>query len=143
MFDLGIMELLVIGVVALIVVGPEDLPKMFRAAGRITGKMKGMAREFSRAMNDAADQTGMRETADDLKKMTSPRAMGMDALKDATSGLTDLGPETSRLSEERRAQAEKIREHGAKVAQARLDREAAERAAAEAADAPPAKAAGE
>ena len=138
MFDLGIMELLVIGVVALIVVGPEDLPKMFRAAGRFTGKMKGMAREFSKAMNDAADETGMRETAADLRKITSPKAMGVDALKDAAKGLTDVDPGTDRLSEERRAQADRIREHGAKVAQARLDREAAEAAAEQSA-----KAAGE
>ncbi|MDE0112845.1 MAG: Sec-independent protein translocase protein TatB, partial [Albidovulum sp.] len=51
MFDIGWSELLIIGIVALIVVGPKDLPGMFRALGRFTGKMRGMAREFQRAMN--------------------------------------------------------------------------------------------
>ncbi len=59
MFDLGLTELLVIGVVALIVVGPKDLPVMFRNVGRFVGKAKGMAREFSSAMNDAADESGV------------------------------------------------------------------------------------
>ena len=54
MFDLGWTELLVIGVVALIVVGPKDLPMLFRNVGRFVGKARGMAREFSRAMEDAA-----------------------------------------------------------------------------------------
>ena len=55
MFDLGWTELLLIGIVALIVVGPKDLPMLFRKVGQFVGKAKGMAREFSRAMDQAAD----------------------------------------------------------------------------------------
>ena len=55
MFDLGWTELLLIGIVALIVVGPKELPVLFRKAGQFVGKIRGMAREFSRAMNSAAD----------------------------------------------------------------------------------------
>ena len=54
MLDIGWSELLVIGVVALIVVGPKDLPVMFRTLGRFTAKARSMAREFQRAMDDAA-----------------------------------------------------------------------------------------
>ena len=61
MFDLGMTELLVIGVVALIVIGPKDLPMLFRKVGQYVGKAKGMAREFSRAMDQAADDSGMKE----------------------------------------------------------------------------------
>ncbi len=59
MFDLGWTELLVIGIVALIVVGPKDLPGMFRTVGNFVGKAKRMARDFSQAMNDAADEAGV------------------------------------------------------------------------------------
>ncbi len=55
MFDIGWTELLVIGIVALIVVGPKDLPLMFHALGQFTAKARGMAREFQRAMEDAAE----------------------------------------------------------------------------------------
>jgi sec-independent protein translocase protein TatB len=46
MFDLGWQELLVIGTVALIVVGPKDLPKLFNKAGKLFGKIKKISREF-------------------------------------------------------------------------------------------------
>ena len=72
MFDLGLTEMLVVGVVALIVVGPKDLPVMFRTVGRAVGKAKGMAREFTSAMNDAADQSGVKDLSKDLKAATNP-----------------------------------------------------------------------
>lgn len=78
MFDIGWTELLVIGVVALIVVGPKDLPVMFRTLGQFTAKARAMAREFQRAMDDAADSTGVKDVASDLRKMTSSKAMGLD-----------------------------------------------------------------
>ena len=56
MFDIGGLELLVIGVIALIVVGPKDLPGMFRTVGQFVGRMRGMAREFQRSMEAAADE---------------------------------------------------------------------------------------
>ena len=44
MLDIGWSELLLIGVVALIVIGPKDLPHMFHALGRITARARAMAR---------------------------------------------------------------------------------------------------
>ena len=67
MFDMSWTELLVVGIVALIVVGPKDLPVLFRKVGQFVGKAKGMAREFSRAMEDAADESGVRDIAKGLK----------------------------------------------------------------------------
>ena len=78
MFDIGWTELMVIGIVALIVVGPKDLPKMFRTLGQMTAKARGMAREFQRAMDDAADSTGVKDMARDLRKATDPQGMGLD-----------------------------------------------------------------
>jgi sec-independent protein translocase protein TatB len=53
MFDLSWTELLVIAVVAIIVVGPKDLPRALRAVGRWTGKAKRMARDFRRQFDEA------------------------------------------------------------------------------------------
>ena len=68
MFDLGLTELLLIGIVALIIVGPKDLPVLFRRVGEFVGRMKGMAREFTSAMNDAADQSGVKDISKTIKK---------------------------------------------------------------------------
>ncbi len=92
MFDIGFMELLVIGVVALIVVGPKDLPGMFRTLGRFTAKARSMAREFQRAMNDAADESGMKEAASTLKGVSSPKSMGLDTLNKAADNFEKWQP---------------------------------------------------
>ncbi|GAA6175054.1 Sec-independent protein translocase protein TatB [Sulfitobacter pacificus] len=132
MFDLGWTELLVIGIVALIVVGPKDLPILFRKVGQFVGKAKGMAREFSSAMNDAADDSGMREMSTSinksLKAATNPVGTAMDGVKSAAKSLTDLDPEseTGKLSAERAANAKKIQAAGARAAAERKQREAAE-----------------
>lgn len=92
MFDLSFSELLVIGVVALIVIGPKEIPGMFRTMGRFTAKLRGMAREFSRAMEQAADESGVRDVAKDLKAVTNPRAMGLDAVKEAAARFEKWDP---------------------------------------------------
>ncbi len=100
MFDLGMMEILVVGMVALIVVGPKDLPGLFRTVGNFVGKMKGMAREFQRSMDAAAKDAGVDEAMDGvksaasgLKKATSfnpvdfnkdLKSMTMDSIKNST-----------------------------------------------------------
>ncbi|CAN5325960.1 hypothetical protein BH10PSE9_BH10PSE9_24820 [soil metagenome] len=53
MFEIGWSELLVIAVVAIVVIGPKDLPKAMRAVGGWTAKMKRMAREFQGQFNEA------------------------------------------------------------------------------------------
>lgn len=90
--EIGWTELVVIGVVALIVIGPKDLPEMFRTLGRFTAKARSMAREFSRAMEQAAKETGVDEVAKDLKTVTSPRSMGLEAVKNAADKFEKWDP---------------------------------------------------
>lgn len=92
MFDLGMSELLVIGVVALVVIGPKDLPELFRSLGKFTAKLRAMGREFSRAMEAAADEAGVKDVAKDLKAVTSPRSLGLDAVKDAADKFQKWDP---------------------------------------------------
>lgn len=130
MFDIGFPELLVIGIVALIVVGPKDLPVLFKKAGQFVGKARGMAREFSRAMNDAADQAGVKEAQQAFKTATNPVGTAMDGVKDAAKSmanpLADIDPnsETGKLSAEREEARKKIEANAARASADRLAREA-------------------
>jgi sec-independent protein translocase protein TatB len=132
MFDMGWSELLVVGVVALIVVGPKDLPVLFRKVGQFVGKAKGMAREFSTAMNDAADDTGMREISSGLNKTlkaaTNPLGTAMDEVKSATKSLTDINPdsETGKLAAKRAEDSKKVQAVRDRTIAERKQREAKE-----------------
>ncbi len=68
MFDIGFMELLVIGALALIVVGPKELPGLLRTVGQFAGKARAMARDFQRTMEDAAREADLGDVADAVKK---------------------------------------------------------------------------
>ncbi len=124
MFDLGWTEMLVIGIVALIVIGPKDLPVMFRTLGQFVGKAKGMAREFSRAMNDAADTAGVNDISKGLKAATNPVSSAMDGVKNAAADLGKFDPdsETGKLAAEKAERAENAKKFQAAAARAQADR---------------------
>jgi sec-independent protein translocase protein TatB len=64
MLDMSWGEVMVIGAVALIVIGPKDLPRALRTVGQVTGKLRRMASEFQGQFNEA-----MREAElDDVKR---------------------------------------------------------------------------
>jgi sec-independent protein translocase protein TatB len=99
MFDIGWAELLLIGIVALIVVGPKELPVLFRTAGRFMGRARAMAREFQRSMEQAADDSGLRGAADELRSinrlstpMRTARDYGRSILKDPPAKAPDAPP---------------------------------------------------
>jgi sec-independent protein translocase protein TatB len=64
MFDIGFSELLVIAVVALIVIGPERLPKVARTLGHLFGRMQ-------RYVNDVKADISREIELDELRKMQS------------------------------------------------------------------------
>jgi sec-independent protein translocase protein TatB len=130
MFGMGWAELMIVGIVALIVVGPKELPILFRKMGQFVGKAKGMAREFSRAMNDAADQAGVGDIQKTLNAATNPVNTALQGVKDATTSFTklDLDPEseTGKLAAERAENARKIQAATARKVAERKAREAEE-----------------
>ena len=87
MFDFGVgyTELVVIALVAIIVIGPKDLPRVLRGLGRMMNKMRGMAREFQGHMDAAMKEAGLDEVKRDLQSLKNP----ISAVKDSvTSELT-------------------------------------------------------
>jgi len=128
MFGLSWGELMVVGVVALIVVGPKDLPGLFRSVGEFTGKARMMAREFSRAMEQAAQDSGVNDINKTIRAATNPTKFGTDAIKDTVTSTFKDDTEAPKLSEERQADKKKMDEAMAKAATDRQEREAAAQA---------------
>ncbi len=69
MFDIGWTELLVIAVVAVVVVGPKDLPKLMRVVGQWAGRARAMADQFKRSFDDMARQSELEELRSEVMKL--------------------------------------------------------------------------
>jgi len=61
MFDIAPSELMLVGTVALVVIGPKDLPKAMRFVGQWVGKARGMARHFRSGVDEMVRQAEMEE----------------------------------------------------------------------------------
>jgi sec-independent protein translocase protein TatB len=72
MFDFGVgyTELLVIAVVALIVVGPKDLPKLLRHLGQFTASVRRMAGEFQRHLDEVAREADVDKVTSEIREAT-------------------------------------------------------------------------
>ncbi|KQT14560.1 MULTISPECIES: Sec-independent protein translocase protein TatB [Bradyrhizobium] len=84
MFDIGWSELVLVGVVALIAIGPKELPGVLRMVGQWMGKARKMAAEFQGQFQEAMREAEMA----DLKK-------SFDEVKEAATGFTSNNPLTS------------------------------------------------
>jgi len=71
--EIGATELLVIAVIALIVVGPKDLPVMLRKLGQFVARMRGMAAEFRSSFDEMARQSELDELRKEVAAMRAGR----------------------------------------------------------------------
>jgi sec-independent protein translocase protein TatB len=71
MFDIGWGELLLIGVVALIAIGPKELPGALRSLGQWMGKIRKMASEFQGQFQDAMREAELHDLKKEVDEMTS------------------------------------------------------------------------
>ncbi|MGB7502649.1 MAG: Sec-independent protein translocase protein TatB [Azonexus sp.] len=76
MFDIGFSELMVIGIVALIVIGPEKLPKVARTLGHLLGRAQ-------RYVNDVKSDINREIQLDELKKLQSEVTESARSLEDS------------------------------------------------------------
>ena len=74
MFDIGWSELLVIGVVALIAIGPKELPGVLRMVGQWMGKARRMASEFQGQFQEAMREAEMADLKKSFDEVRRPRA---------------------------------------------------------------------
>lgn len=92
MFDIGWSEMLVVGAVALVVIGPKDLPAALRQAGKWMGTVRRMASDFQGQVNQA-----MREAElDELRREVSSLKSGLNTIADP---MRSAGQEVKSLVE--------------------------------------------
>ncbi len=125
MLDLGWSELLIIGVVALIVVGPKDLPKMLRALGQYAGRAKGIAREFQRSMDEAARQADIEELHDVKKGLDDMRSAQHKMQRDLSQSILDSSSKPAKKPDDKKPAVEKAGD-GAVAEPAKADAPAAD-----------------
>ncbi len=91
---IGGFEILVIGIVALLVVGPKDLPLLMRRVGQFVGKARAMANDFRASFDEMARQSEL----DDLRKEVQALRTG--------SGMYALGAEADNAFKDIRKELE-------------------------------------
>ena len=91
---IGGFELVVIGLVALLVVGPKDLPVLMRRVGQMVAKARAMANEFRSSFDEMARQSELDDLRKEVEALRSGQGMyplgkeAEDAFKDINSELT-------------------------------------------------------
>ncbi|MBM3733880.1 MAG: twin-arginine translocase subunit TatB [Acidimicrobiia bacterium] len=74
MFDIGWQELLVIGVVALLVIGPKDMPAAIRAVSRWAAKARALAREFQQGIDEVVREADLQDVRKQIQSLESTDA---------------------------------------------------------------------
>jgi sec-independent protein translocase protein TatB len=79
MFDIGFSELLVIGVVALIVIGPQKLPRVARTVGHLLGRMQRYVSDVKADINREIELEELRKMRDSMEKAASEMHTAVDS----------------------------------------------------------------
>lgn len=90
MFDIGWSELVVIGIVALIAIGPKELPGVLRTVGHWMGKVRRMAAEFQGQFQEAmreAEVADLKKQVEDFNQQASNLASGFDPVTTANAEI--------------------------------------------------------
>ncbi len=106
MFDVAPSELLLVAVVALVIIGPKDLPRVLRFVGQWVGKAKGVARQFRSGFDEMVREAELREM-EEKWRAENERIMrehpAMPAPADGAAPATETTEPPSGGVEERRA----------------------------------------
>ena len=102
MFDIGWTELLVIAVVAIVVIGPKDLPRVMRMVGQWAGKLKRMSREFQGQFNEALREAELEDVRKDveaigkgLKEDVAKASQSVNSIGDDIKKAADVSAEAA------------------------------------------------
>jgi sec-independent protein translocase protein TatB len=94
MLDIGGWEFLVVAFVLIMVVGPKELPKMLRGFTRVMRQVRSMAAEFSRSMQNMADDAELGDLKGTLEDVKRGNLAGVADAIDPAGNLKDSATET-------------------------------------------------
>ncbi len=95
---IGAVEMLIIAIVAIVVVGPKDLPRLLREFGRFTTRLRGMAQDFSDSIHTMADEADLADVRKSIQAVKNPIGTIKDEVMrplDPTSGKAAPLPATT------------------------------------------------
>lgn len=94
MFEIAWSELLLVAIVAILVVGPKELPSMLRTLGRMLGKLRVTANEFRRQFDEAVREAGAEDLQREFNALRSnnPMTQLRDTLEEATRDPLAMTP---------------------------------------------------
>ena len=92
MFDVGFSELVVIGIVALVVLGPKRLPEVARAAGRWTARIRGFVDSVKRDMDNELRKEDLAELRKVTQEISDTRQMFEHTAGSALAGIQEIKP---------------------------------------------------
>jgi sec-independent protein translocase protein TatB len=90
MFDIGWSELAVIAAVAIIVIGPKDLPLALKTVGQWVAKARGLAREFQGSVDEMIREAERAAEIDKLKKEVADAASELDVTKELEATKNEI-----------------------------------------------------
>ena len=105
MLGLGWTEMLVIGVMALIVIGPKDLPVVMNRIGKVAGQIRRMGSEFQREINKS---TGLDEVRSLRNSITAPLKKTTDEIRKEFNAMTPTGVKPSGIIKPADPKAESV-----------------------------------
>ena len=97
MFDVGFWELMIIGLVALLVVGPERLPKLAYTAGKWLGKGRTMLSAVKTEIDKEIKAEELKEILEEQKRKMNPLE---EVIEETTSTVRDLKNETASVMQD-------------------------------------------
>ena len=93
--QVGFLELMVLAVIALVVVGPKDLPKLMRGLGRATAQLRKMADEFRGAFDQMAREAEVEELRREIDALKS-----QNPVREVQAAFEEAGEEAYRAMPE-------------------------------------------
>ena len=100
MFDIGFSELMVIGLVALIVIGPEKLPRMARTVGHLAGRMQRYVADVKADINREIELDELRKMRDSMQKVASEMESSVNSELSKTADDLNQSLEADKPKEE-------------------------------------------